>query len=285
MKTVAILIPTYNRLTSLAMTLSGVALQEITNFHLVVADQSAVPADESRTIKALFRLIEARGSQVDYFHRPPVHGIAEQRDFLLKQAKSDYCLYLDDDVLMEPWVLERMVSILKREKCAFIGAFGAGLSFRNQVRPDQQSIEFWDGTVHPEAVEPNSTAWERWNIHRAANLYHIAERLPPGEFRLYKVAWVGGCVLYDRRKLIDVGGYSFWEQLPRFHSGEDVLVQNILMRRWGGCAMIPSGTYFAECETTVLNEAGSIDGHALELLPGMIARYASETAESTTGNV
>jgi GT2 family glycosyltransferase len=267
------------------MTLSGVALQDFTNFHLVVADQSAVPANESRTIKALFRLIEARGGRVEYFHRPPVHGIAEQRDFLLKQAESDYCLFLDDDVLMRPWVLERMVSILQREKCAFVGAFGAGLSFRNQVRPDQQSIEFWEGPVHPEAVEPNSTAWERWNIHRAANLFHIAEEMPPDEFRLYKVAWVGGCVLYDRQKLIDIGGYSFWKQLPRFHSGEDVLVQNILMRRWGGCGMIPSGTYFAECETTVLNEAGSIDGHALELLPGMIARYASETAESTTGNV
>ncbi len=49
------------------------------------------------------------------------------------------------------------------------------------------------------------------------------------------------------------------------------------MRRWGGCAFMPSGTYYSQVPSTVLNEAGTVDGHALDLLAEMIERYAPET--------
>jgi len=103
-----------------------------------------------------------------------------------------------------------------------------------------------------------------------------------GAFRLYKVAWIASCILYDRAKLLEVGGFSFWSRLPRYHSGEEVLVQNLLMRRWGGCAIIPSGTYYSQIPSTVLNEEGTVDGHALDLLAEMIERYASDVSEANT---
>ena len=55
-------------------------------------------------------------------------------------------------------------------------------------------------------------------------------------------------------------------------------MQNLLMRRRGGCALMPSGTYYSQVPTTVLNDVGTVDGHALDLLPEMVARYAPETA-------
>ena len=124
----------------------------------------------------------------------------------------------------------------------------------------------------------DSPEWGRWPLHCAANQWHVARTLPPGESRLYKVAWVASCVLYDRRKLLEVGGFAFWERLPRYHSGEDVLAQNLLMRRWGGCGILPSGTYHAEVPSTVLNDVGRVDGHALALLPEFVARYAPDSA-------
>ena len=174
-------------------------------------------------------------------------------------------------------MLERLLAILHGERCAFVGAFPAGLSHRDDVRPEQQAIAYWEGPVRPEAVEPDSPEWERWQLHRAANLYHVARALPPGTWRRYKVAWIASCILYDRTKLEQVGGFSFWPRLPRYHSGEEVLVQNLLMRRWGGCGMVPSGTYYSQAPTTVLNAWGTVDGHALDLLPEMITRYAPET--------
>ncbi len=273
MAQVDVLIPTYNRLNSFIMTLAGVAVQSLSDVRVIVSDQSERPIEDKTVVKTLRRVIQARGGSVEWHYRVPSKGIAEQRDFLLRRSNADAVLYIDDDVLMEPWVLERLYSVLRAERCAFVGAFPAGLSFRDDVRPEQQVVDYWDGPVRPEAIEPGSKAWERWNLHRAANLHHVAQTLPPGESRLYKVAWIASCILYDRQMLLDVGGFAFWHRLPRFHSGEEVLVQNLLMRRWGGCAIIPSGTFYSEMESTVLNDAGKVDGHALELLPEMIERY------------
>jgi hypothetical protein len=139
--------------------------------------------------------------------------------------------------------------------------------------------------VGPEAVNPDTPEWERWHLHRAANLYHVSQGLRSGEFRRYKVAWLASCILYDRAKLLSVGGFGFWSRLPRYHSGEEVLVQNLLMRRYGGCGIMPSGTYYAQVPTTVLNTAGGVDGHALELLSEMIARYTPETQPVLAGAV
>lgn len=276
---VDILLPTINRPAEFIMTLSGIATQTLTDLRVSVADQSDRPVRDVPTVQALERIIRARGGTASWRQRQQAHGIGEQRDFLLKQADADYVLYLDDDVLMESWVLERLLEVMQAQGCAFVGAFPAGTSYRHDVRPEQQIIEYWDGPVLPEAVEPGSAEWERWHLHRAANLYHASQVLAAGESRLYKVAWISACVLYDRQMLLEVGGFEFWRRLPRYHSGEEVLVQNLLMRRWGGCGLIPSGTYFAEAPTTVLNEAGTVDGHALELLPEMIERYAPDTRQ------
>jgi GT2 family glycosyltransferase len=273
--TVDILLPTYNRLASLVMTLGGVATQTLTDLRVIVADQSAQPVRDDEVVQTLGRVIEERGGATEWHHRPPLHGIAEQRDFLLRLATADTILYLDDDVLMEPWVVERLLAILRDEGCAFVGAFPAGLSHRHDVRPEQQRIEYWDGSVRPEVVDPGSAEWERWQLHRAANLYHVGQSLPPGSCQRYKIAWIASCIIYDREKVEAVGGFSFWPRLPRYHSGEEVLVQNILMRRWGGCGIVPSGTYYSQVPTTVLNDSGSVDGHALDLLPEMVRLFAA----------
>lgn len=256
------------------MTLCGVAAQSVAGLHLIVADQSQPYTADNLAVAALLRVIEARGGSWEWHNRPQVYGVAEQREFLLQRATAGAVLYLDDDVLMEPWVLERLLAVLQEQGCGFVGAFPAGLSHRDDVRPEQQLFEPWDGPVQPEALEPGLAEWGRWQLHRAANLFHVARSLPPNTQVLYKVAWVASCVLYDRRKLLDVGGFSFWPRLPRYHSGEEVVVQNLLMRRWGGCAIVPSGTYYAEVPSTVLNERGTVDGHALALLPELVARYA-----------
>lgn len=277
---VDILVPTIDRLPSLIVTLSGVAMQTVTDLRVIVADQSRHPVEGHPVIGALCRVIEARGGSVEWHYRIPSRGIAEQRAFLLERASADSVLYLDDDVLMEPWVLERLHATLRGEQCGFVGAFPTGLSYRHDVRPQQQAIEFWEGPVRPETVDPGSPEWERWQLHRAANLYHVSQRLKPGECRRYKVAWIASCVLYDRKKLLAIGGFSFWPRLPRYHSGEEVLVQNLLMRRYGGCGLLPSGTYHTELPSTVLNDAGTVDGHALDLLPEMLSRLTASSAAS-----
>src|SRR5690606_17312421 len=114
-------------------------------------------------------------------------------------------------------------------------------------------VELWDGPVQAEVVLPGSPEWRRSQLHSAANLYHVQRRLgaAPGRPLRYKVAWTSACVLYDTAKLRDVGGFSFWRHLPVEHCGEDVVAQLELLRRYGGCGVMPSGAYHLELPTTI----------------------------------
>jgi GT2 family glycosyltransferase len=249
-----ILVPTYCRPAALAVTLTSLCAQTYRGFRVVVSDQTEDRVSNvTGELMAAIRVLEAHGAPVELHRHLPRRGMAEQRQYLLDQAQAPYALFLDDDLILEPYVVERMLAAMHEEACGFVGSAVIGLSYLPDVRPGEQQVEFWDGPVRPEVVRPGSSAWERWRLHNAANLYHLQQRLglTPEKQRKYKVAWVGACVLYDVAKLRAVGGYSFWPELPPEHSGEDVLAQLRVMARYGGCGIIPSGVYHQELPTTV----------------------------------
>jgi GT2 family glycosyltransferase len=249
-----ILIPTYNRANALAVTLTSLISQTMTDFRVVVSDQSTEgEAIQEGEVLAATRILAAHGNTVEFHRRAVRRGMAEQRQYLLEQVHAPYALYLDDDLILEPFVLEQMLSSIEHLKCGFVGSAVLGLSYIDDVRPHEQAIEFWEVPVEPENVHPDSPEWQRYRLHNAANLYHLQKQIDLSwyETRFYKVAWVGGCVLYNVEKLHSVGGFSFWEALPGEHCGEDVLAQLRVMAHYGGCGLIPSGVYHLELPTTV----------------------------------
>lgn len=254
MTPIDVLIPTCNRPAALAVTLTSLVAQTFRNFRLVISDQTEDSDPlEAGEVQAVLRVLQAHGHPISLHKHLPRRGIAEQRQFLLDQATAPYVLYLDDDVILEATVIHHLLKTIQREGCGFVGNAPHGLSFCEDVRPRDQAIEFWDGAVQPEVVKPGTPQWERWRLHSAANLYHVQQRLglTADELRRYKVAWVPGCILYDADKLRSVGGYHFWHDLPPEHGGEDVRVQLLLMARYGGCGLIPSGAYHQELPTTI----------------------------------
>lgn len=254
MTEVDVLIPTYRRPAALAATLATVASQTIGPLRVVVSDQSEEAGKGlGGEARAVLRLLVARGHQVELHRHAPRRGLAEHREFLLSRARAPFALFLDDDVLVEPDLAARLLAAIGTEGCGFVGSAVIGLSFVDDVRPHEQAIELWTGPVVPEEVRPGSPAWDRHKLHNAANLWHVQERLgvTAARPRVYKVAWVGGCVLYDVDKLRRTGGYSFWRDLPADHCGEDVLAQLRVMARFGGCGLVPSGAYHQELPTTV----------------------------------
>jgi glycosyltransferase involved in cell wall biosynthesis len=251
---VDVLIPTRDRPAALAVTLACLIGQTLRRFRVVVSDQSEPrPAFEAPEVLATVRVLRAGGHEVELHRHLPRRGLAEQRQFLLDCARAPYCLFLDDDVILEPDLLERMHRTIAEERCGLVGCGLIGLSFVDDVRPDQQLVEAWEGPVEPELVTPGCPAWDRFKLHSAANLHHAALRLglPPGTTLRYKLAWAGGCTLYESAALRDAGGFSFWDRLPPLHSGEDVLAQLRVMARRGGCGILPSGAYHQELPTTV----------------------------------
>jgi GT2 family glycosyltransferase len=250
-----VLVPTCDRACALAVTLTSLAAQSWTRLRIVISDQSSGPsAYERAEVQAVLRYLEASGRVVEARRHLPRRGMAEQRAFLLSQVRAPYCLFLDDDVILEPDLVERLHRAIAGQGCGFVGSALHGLSYRGKERPAQEAIEFWDGPVEPETVLPHSAAWERHHLHSAANLFHLQRRLglARADTRHYRVAWIGGCVLFDTAKLRAAGGFDFWRELPAEHCGEDVLAQLRVMARDGGCGIIPSGAYHMELPTTVV---------------------------------
>jgi len=256
--TIDVLIPTCDRPAALAVTLATLGSQSWPRLRIVISDQSEREgACDQPEVQAVLRYLRAGGRRVDTFRRLPRRGMAEQRAFLLGQARAACCLFVDDDVILEPDLVARLHAVLRAEGCGFVGSALHGLSYLGQLRPAQEAVEFWNGPVRPETVRPGSTAWARHHLHSAANLFHVQTRLATGDGvnRRYKVAWVGGCVLFDTELLRAAGGFDFWRELPSQHCGEDVLAQQRVMARYGGCAILPSGAYHMELPTTVTTRA------------------------------
>ncbi|HEX2979014.1 MAG TPA: glycosyltransferase family A protein [Anaerolineaceae bacterium] len=249
-----VLIPTYNRPDALAVTLTSLINQTDQNFRVIISDQTPERSiGEARLVSTTMKVLAYQGHSVELHRHIPSIGMAEQRNFLLEQSSAPYVLFLDDDLILESRVIENLRATIEKEQCGFVGCAVIGLSYLDDIRPEEQAIELWNGPVEPEEVLPDTPAWERYKLHNAANLAHVQNRLglTIQHPRPYKVAWVGGCVLYHAEKLRSVGGFSFWQELPPQHSGEDVLAQLRVMRKFGGCGLIPSGVYHQELPTQV----------------------------------
>ncbi|HKV02131.1 MAG TPA: glycosyltransferase family A protein [Ktedonobacteraceae bacterium] len=273
MTLVDVLIPTYRRKTGLAVVLTSLLGQTFTDFDVIISDQTEEEdaSLESIEIQTLVRALRWHGHRVTLHRHLPRRGMAEQRNFLIEQSHTPYVHFLDDDVLLDPPVMERMFGVLQAEECGFVGCAATGLGYLDDVRSHQQQIELWTGPVQPEPFEPEAIPWERHLVNNAANPLHLEQRLVKGDGIVrYKVAWVGGAnILYDRTKLLDVGGFSWWRRLPPEHAGEEVVVQFLLIRKYGGCGILPSGTYHLGLPTTVEDRVHN----ATELFGELIQEY------------
>ena len=280
-----VLIPTRNRPTELAVTLSGLAAQEAAgDFGVVVSDQSDAAASWAHPVAAtMVRALRHRGHPVLLTRHLPRRGLAEHRAWLLDHSAARRVLCLDDDVWLEPGTLRRLLTALDSLDCGFVGNAVHGLSYVDDVRPQtHRHYEPWDGPPTPERVRPGTPQWDRSLIHPAANLLHITAGLglPAGAWQAYKVAWVGGCVLYDRQRLRDCGGFDFWRRVQPRHQGEDVAAQLAVLERYGGAGVLPSGAYHLESPTTVTER--EVEAYEVLLTAQDGGRSSSRAASSTS---
>src|SRR5690606_29974209 len=110
MRRVDILIPTCNRPEALAATLASLIGQSFTEFSVQVLDQSdAAAAYDHPVAVAALRVLRGQGRLVELARNLPRLGMAQQRQALLDRATAPYVLFLDDDVILEPGVVHRMV--------------------------------------------------------------------------------------------------------------------------------------------------------------------------------
>lgn len=280
MALVDVLIPTCGRKTGLAIVLTSLLGQSFTDFNVIISDQSAEEDVylDSIEIQTLVRALQWHGHAVSLHRHFPRRGLAEQRQFLFEQSTAQYVHFIDDDVILDPQVMQRMIDVMRTEQCGFVGCAAPGLQFLHDERPHQQHIELWEGPVVPEPFDEQTIPFERHLVNNAANPLHLEQKLVHnGEVLRYKVAWVGGAnVLFDREKLASVGAFSWWPRLPREHAGEEVVVQYLLLHEYGGCGILPCGTYHLCLPTNVEDRTHN----ATELFAELLKELTYERSHS-----
>jgi glucosyl-dolichyl phosphate glucuronosyltransferase len=96
--TVSVIIPTKDRSADLARTIETLLQQTVQPLELIIVDQSAEPTF-TRKIKI----------PTVYIHDPTLSGLTAARNNSMKVARGDIWLFLDDDVLLEPDFIEKML--------------------------------------------------------------------------------------------------------------------------------------------------------------------------------
>jgi hypothetical protein len=241
---VDVLIPATGPPASLAATLSALANQRYPSFRVMA---TRPPLDEAvEELSGLVGVLKAGGHAVRLVDAQAPGRDGGRVQTLLDLAAAEYVLVMDDGIFLEVDLLGRLVGGLRVSGGAFLGSSVVDLRFRDEHRPDEEVIEFWDGPVRPEEIGVDSPAWARRKIHRGANLQHLRERLPRTRDRLYHVADIGGCVLYDTAKLRSVGGFrplGDHGRHPSIPLSTTSATQLRLLDRYGGAGLFPSGAY------------------------------------------
>jgi GT2 family glycosyltransferase len=256
---VDVLVPAYDREGATAVTLTGLLGQQVRPARVVVSDQSeAGVVAASPLVQGVARVLRHRGTAVELLHHPSGQGVAENRAHLLAQSRARYVLFLDDDIVLEPEALARLLAAMGELRVGLVAMAMTGLSHLDDVRPAEQEAfaPLAPGErPEPEAIRKDTPAWERWRLHNAATPTHLGQRLgldPAGpDWRAYRLAWAAGCALFDREVLVTTGGFDFWPELGRRGYGEDVVAQLRVIEAAGGVALLPTGANHLELPTSI----------------------------------
>jgi hypothetical protein len=134
---------------------------------------------------------------------------------------------MDDDLILESYVISNMRKAIAEEGYGFVGSALIGLSYRNDVRPHQQYIEFWEGRVQPEYIVPFSRSWNRYLLHNVAKSLACPAEIPAQPSHGAKVqSGMGGRMRAVRYPHAEKRGRVFFLETASLQTcGEDVLAQ------------------------------------------------------------
>lgn len=113
MKTVSVIIPTYNREQRIAKTIFSVLKQNYTKIEIIVVDDGSVDATCS-VIQQLSEEYNGPGRSIRYFYQEN-SGACVARNRGLMLATGDYIMFLDSDDLMKESMLSEQVERIENE--------------------------------------------------------------------------------------------------------------------------------------------------------------------------
>jgi len=161
---VSVVIPTNNRPALLKEAVRSVMVQTFSASEIIIIDNSSKARGQEQ-IKDLRRL----SNRISAYRFPSNRGVSAARNFGLEKAKGDYILFLDDDDLLHPQMLESSLALFEQNPgvdvvtClskAFIDHNSSGRS--QKFHCAEQDLESVGGTYplnHPDYLKLESIAF------------------------------------------------------------------------------------------------------------------------------
>lgn len=112
---VAVVIPTKQRPERLARLVAALLEQTAPIDELIVVDQSDTDAGRARVTRLVERAPAGRRPALHYVRDPSIAGAAAARNVGLDRARADIVVCVDDDMALEPDVLERLLAHHRRD--------------------------------------------------------------------------------------------------------------------------------------------------------------------------
>jgi GT2 family glycosyltransferase len=156
----SIIIPVYNRPSEIFELLTSLVNQSLQDFEVILIEDGS--KDRSDKIAALFQ----SKISINYFFREN-QGQGFARNFGMSQAKGDFFVILDSDVILpEDYLLELRNAILERNLEAFGGPDAAAADFSNlQKAMDFAMTSFWTtGGIRGKLKDPSKYQARGFNM-------------------------------------------------------------------------------------------------------------------------
>lgn len=114
MSQISVIIPTYNRANLLKESISSVLKQTYQNFELIIVDDSSLNNTE-KIVKGF------KDQRIVYLKHEKNRGVAASCNTGVKKAMGDYVFILNDDDLIVPWALEKLIKKIKQSVLENLG--------------------------------------------------------------------------------------------------------------------------------------------------------------------
>ena len=119
MKSVSVVIPTYNRTEELLRSINTVIEQTYQgNIEIIIVDDSE-DSIKNKINKNFFQILkQKKNRKIAYIHKAKKEGAPIARNVGIDNSKGDYVAFLDDDDLWLPTKIEKQVKVLDKNKNA-----------------------------------------------------------------------------------------------------------------------------------------------------------------------
>lgn len=111
---VSIIIPTYNRENLLKDAILSVLVQTCQDFELIVVDDCSKD-DTNRAVE------DFKDARIIYLRHNENKGVATACNTGIKRASGDYLFILNDDDLIVPWAIERLIDKINKSEVKNLG--------------------------------------------------------------------------------------------------------------------------------------------------------------------